>query len=96
MTFSSDFIQVTSRVAKVPKIPIDQLISGAVREYIEYVKTDSNPNPPDEQLLPLMNETSEQNSSSDEEKFRTNETTTLNGSVRFASVIFSMEFFRLR
>ena len=75
---------MTSRIEKVPKIPVDQLISGAVREYIDYVKTDSNDSPPDEQLLPLMNETSEQNSSSDEEKFQTNETTTLNGIVPFA------------
>lgn len=52
-----------------------------MREYIDYVKTDSNVDQTDEQLLPLMNETSERNSSSDEDKYQTNETTTVNGIV---------------
>jgi len=65
------FIQVTNRIAKVPKIPVDQLISGAVKQYIDYIKSDSN-NESDGQLLPILNSASEQNSTSDEEKCKTN------------------------
>lgn len=61
---------MTHRIAKVPKIPVDQLISGAVKQYIDYVKTDKS----EEQLLPLLPGTSEENSSSDEEKYKTPDT----------------------
>ncbi|CAF3532328.1 unnamed protein product [Rotaria sp. Silwood1] len=66
--------QVTSRIAKVPKVPIDQLISGAVKQYIDYVKNDTDVQS-DQQLLPLLTGTSEQNSSSDEDKYKTIDTT---------------------
>lgn len=62
---------MTSRITKVPKIPVDQLISGAVKQYIDYIKTDGN-NLPNGQLLPILNSASEQNSTSDEDINRTN------------------------
>ncbi|CAF3346817.1 unnamed protein product [Rotaria socialis] len=61
--------QVTSRIAKIPKVPIDQIISGAVKQYIDYVKNDEDAQS-EGQLFPLLNGISEQNSSSDEDKFR--------------------------
>jgi hypothetical protein len=70
--------KVTNHVTKVPKIPVDQIISGAVKQYIDYVKTD-NKDQIDEQLLPLLNDTSEQDSSSGGDKYKTNETITING-----------------
>lgn len=75
MTFKSvtsdGFHKVSSRMMKVPKVPVEQLITGAVKQYIDYVKSDSN-NETDEQLLPILTNASEQNSSSDGEKYKTN------------------------
>ena len=68
---SHDFHKVSSRITKVRKVPVDQLISGAVKQYIDYVKSDSN-NDTDQQLLPMLNNASEQNSSSDGEKYKIN------------------------
>jgi len=81
LNFFSNFIKVTSHIAKVPKIPVDQLISGAVKQYIDYVKNDST-NQTEEKLLPLLTGTSEQSSSSDEDKYKTIDTT-LNGMIIF-------------
>ncbi|UJR37722.1 hypothetical protein I4U23_030417 [Adineta vaga] len=63
--------KVTTHVAKVPKVPIDQLLSGAVKQYIDYVKTDSE-NQTEDQLLTGV---SEQNFSSEDEKYKTEDTT---------------------
>ncbi len=73
---------MTSRIPKVQKIPIDQLISGAVKQYIDYVKIDNNNtnNQTEEKLLPLLPGTSEENSSSEEEKYKTIDTN-LNGRI---------------
>jgi len=84
-----DFFKVTSRVTKVPKIPVDQIISGAVKQYIDYVKNDNK----DQTDEPLLNDTSEQNSSSGEDK---NETTTINGICIFISKIILDLFFFCR
>jgi hypothetical protein len=59
-------------LTKVPKIPVDQLISGAVKQYIDYVKNDVDTES-EGHLLPLLTGTSEQNSSSDDEKYKTND-----------------------
>ncbi|CAF0756691.1 unnamed protein product [Adineta steineri] len=63
--------KVNTRVAKVPKIPIDQLLSGAVKQYIDYVKTDTDVTTNERALTGI----SEQNFSSDEDKFKTNDST---------------------
>ena len=60
-------------------MPVDQIISGAVKQYIDYIKTDADVQS-EEQLLPLVPSTSEQSSSSDENKYKTNDTA-LNGAV---------------
>ncbi|CAF1027217.1 unnamed protein product [Rotaria sordida] len=66
--------QVTSHITKVPKIPVDQLLSGAVKQYIDYIKNDTDIQS-NQQLLPLLTGTSEQNSSSEEDKYKTIDTT---------------------
>ncbi|CAF0969180.1 unnamed protein product [Adineta ricciae] len=63
--------KVTTHVAKVPKMPIDQLISGAVKQYIDYVKTDSD-NQTDDRAL---TSDTQQNDSSEEERYKTEDTT---------------------
>ncbi|CAF4336211.1 unnamed protein product, partial [Adineta steineri] len=63
--------KVNTRVAKVPKIPIDQLLSGAVKQYIDYVKADTDVTTNERALTGI----SEQNFSSDEDKFKTNDST---------------------
>lgn len=69
-TFCS-FHQVDSRLTKVPKIPVDQLLSGAVKQYIDYVKDESN-EPSQEGLF---TSTSDRNSSTDDEQYITIDTT---------------------
>ena len=58
-------------MAKVAKMPIDQLISGAVKQYIDYVKTDSD-NQTDDRVL---TSDTQQNDSSEEEHYKTEDTT---------------------
>lgn len=67
-------MKVTSQVAKVPKIPVDQLITGAVKQYIDYVKTDADV----QGERRLLSGISEQNSSPNEEQYKPIDTT-LNG-----------------
>ena len=64
-------MQVNSRLTKVPKIPVEQLISGAVKQYIDYVKDDSD----EASQRGLFTSSSDRNSSLGGERYNTIDST---------------------
>ena len=86
-SLSSSLLQVNSRLTKVPKIPVDQLISGAVKQYLEYVKEDSD----EQSQRGLFTSSSDRNSSTDGERYNTIDST-LNDTTRNSLCSSSLAF----
>lgn len=86
-SLSSSSLQVNSRLTKVPKIPVDQLISGAVKQYLDYVKDDTD----EQSQRGLFTSSSDRNSSTDGERYNTIDST-LNDTTRNSLCSSSLAF----